>query len=112
MKVKNIDFKSIPQVPNIDGGILMKSLIKAESKLARVTGYNVKIVKQSGVQLCRLFESVFPNQKCHGSQCPACANNSKESGSGCRRSNIVSCTRLCALNVRLWWIPQQQLVLR
>ena len=88
-RVKNMDFTTVLQVPNTNGGVLARNLMRAEEKLARVSGYNVKIVEQSGIQLCRMFDRVFPNPTCHWDDCPTCLNSTKKGGSKCRKSNVV-----------------------
>ena len=64
-KVRHMQFSTLLQVPNTRGGILARNLIKAESELAKMTGYNVKIVEKAGIQSCRLFQRVFTPAKCH-----------------------------------------------
>ena len=87
-RVLGRDFTTVVNVPNTRGAELAKALIKAESNLAVMTGYEVKIVEQSGVQLRRLFTRVFSAKSCHWPECPACQNN--DSGqSGCKKTNVV-----------------------
>ena len=68
----------------------MKELMKIEPQLAKLTGYNVKIVEKSGVQLARLFQRVYSPSTCHWNDCPACkfCDTSKKK-SKCRVTNIV-----------------------
>ena len=88
-KVKNMQFTTLLQVPNTRGGELVKQLVKTEPSLARITGYNVKIVEKAGIQLRRMFQRVFTPTTCHWSNCPACAHSSDPSGSKCRKNNVV-----------------------
>ena len=84
-----MQFTTMLQVPNTRGGILAKNLIKAEPDLARITGYNVKVVEKAGIQLCRLFQRVFTPDRCHWDNCPTCLHSTSKGDSGCRKSNIV-----------------------
>ena len=68
----------------------MKELVKSESKLAHLTGYNVKIVEKSGTQLVRLFQRVHTPTQCHWDGCPACRYvDSNSKSSKCRINNVV-----------------------
>ena len=49
--VPGMQYTSIIKIPNTNGARLFKSLIAAETRLAKLSGYNVKIVESSGVQL-------------------------------------------------------------
>ena len=51
--VPGMNFTTIFKVPNTKNGILNSKSIKEESNLAKITGYNVKLVEDSGIQLER-----------------------------------------------------------
>ena len=83
-----MNFTSILKVPNTKGGALYRSLVKQEDKLARLSGYNVKIVESSGIQLVRLFPRVFKRPKCHWEDCAVCLE-SGDKPSLCKTRNLV-----------------------
>ena len=87
--VEGMQFSSILQVASSKGGRLIKKLVEAESSLAELSGYNVKIVEKSGTQLSRLFKRVFTNKNCHWGECPACMYSDDKVPSKCRINNIV-----------------------
>ena len=89
-RVKMMDYRTVLQVPNSKNGVLLKNLIKAEDNLALISGYNVKMVEQSGVQLSRIFPGMpSSTKKCHWTDCPVCSESNVKGASGCRISNIV-----------------------
>ena len=48
-------FTSVMSVPSSKDGRLLKMLSKAEPRLAKVTGYQVKYVEKSGRKLSKYF---------------------------------------------------------
>ena len=88
-RVENMDYSTILRVPNTRNSQLLNNLIKHETRLAKITGYNVKLVESSGVQLARLLQKNFSTKKCHWEDCAACADNDEKMGSRCRLSNVV-----------------------
>ena len=44
------------QVPNSKNGRLLKMLIKAEPKMAKISKYQVKYIEKSGKQLSKMFQ--------------------------------------------------------
>ena len=65
-------FSTVVNIPNTCGASLTQKLIKCETKLAKLTKYNVKVVEMSGMQLIRLFQRVHSPKSCHWSYCPVC----------------------------------------
>ena len=84
-KVKGMDFTSVVQVANTEGSILLNSLAKKEPKIAKITGYNVKIVERSGIKLIRLFNRTTSPDKCNWDNCSVCM----EGGKRCKQQNVV-----------------------
>ena len=82
-------FSSVLNVPNTQGAALARKLIRCETKLAKITGYNIKIVEKSGVQLCKLFQRIYTPAKCHVNECPVCEFNNDKGGCRCRMSIVV-----------------------
>ena len=50
---------SLLQVPSTKGARLLRVLIRQESTIARISGYNVKMCKKSGNPFARLFQRVY-----------------------------------------------------
>ena len=89
-RVCGMDYSTIVQVPSTKNGRLMKELVKIEPQLARITGYNVKVVEKSGIQLSRLFQRVYSSRRCQREGCPVCAfPESSEKPTKCKVNNIV-----------------------
>ena len=87
--VEGMKFSTIMQVQSSKGGRLLREMIRIESSLARVSGYNVKYVEKSGVPLARLFQRVFSDKTCHWDSCPTCKYSDSKKSSRCRTTNIV-----------------------
>ena len=83
------EFSSLVQVPSTKDAKLLKALIKLETKLAGITGYNVKITEKPGIPLARLFQRTYSPESCHWLNCPVCVNKEEGKRSRCRASNIV-----------------------
>ena len=82
-------YTTLIQVPSTKNGILVKNLARLEPSLARATGYNTKIVENSGVQLSRLFDKVFRPTRCHSDECMVRRLTPDGKGSRCRITNVV-----------------------
>ena len=87
--VGGMGFSTLLQVPNTANGELIRRLIGVEFRLAKMSGYNVKLVERSGTQLSRLFQRVFTPPTCHWPECPVCLESDGKKSSKCRLSNIV-----------------------
>ena len=85
----NKGYSTVISVPNTKGSVLVDELIKVEKSLAELTNYNVKIIEQSGVQLCRLFQRIHTPVVCHRNDCPVCEHNDGKKSSKCKMSNVV-----------------------
>ena len=86
--VAGMNYTSVLQIPNTGGAVLFRKLIEEENKLAKLTGYNVKIVECSGIQLVRLFPRTSKQTRCHWDDCAVCLVN-EEGSSKCRTRNLV-----------------------
>ena len=62
-RANGMEFGTILQVPSTRNSVLFNNLVKAEDKLVPVSGYCVKMVEQSGIQLSRLFPGMSSNTK-------------------------------------------------
>ena len=64
-----MDYSATLRVPNTKNSGLLNMLVKQETKLARITGYNIKLLEQSGVQLAKLVQKSYSSTKCHWNEC-------------------------------------------
>ena len=87
--VKGMCFTTVVQVPSTKNSVVVKSLARIKPVLAKTTGYNSKIVKESGVQIIRLFDRVFKPSKCHSEKCEVCRNTKEGKYSKCRVTIVV-----------------------
>ena len=93
-----MDYSTILQVPNTRNSALLNSLAKHEIRLTNITGYNVKLVEQSGVQLSRSVQKNFSVTKCHWSECATCCEMITKIGRGVE--SVILCTKVHVLNAR------------
>ena len=77
-RVEGMDYSTILQVPNTRNSEVLNSLVKHKTRLAKITGYNVKLIEQSGAQLSGLVQKNFTVTKCHWSDCATCCENDKK----------------------------------
>ena len=72
------------------GGELAKRLQVVEDRLARMTGYRVRISETSGSQLCRLLPNTNPwsGVDCGSSECYTCSQGG-ETLEDCKRRNVL-----------------------
>ena len=82
-------FSTVMQVPSSKNGRLLKMLARAEPRLAKVTGYQVKYVEKSGKQLTKFFTKEKTNLKCHRSDCAVCVNSDLKKNSMCQVKGVV-----------------------
>ena len=87
--VCGMKFSTILQIPSTHCSTLLNNLVCAEQQLATMSGYNVKLVQMSGIQLARIFQRFYTPHKCHLLECPVCKENTEKGASRCRNSNIV-----------------------
>ena len=89
-------------VPSSKDGRLVKMLAKAEPRIAKITGYQVKFIEKSGRKLSSLF-NVDTEVKCFRSDCAVCINSDQKTSSKCQMKGVVYlgiCT-LCDAEHRL-----------
>ena len=84
-----MEYSTLLQVPCTRNGRLAKAMIQQETNLARMSGYNVKIIEKPGTPLARLFQRIYTPETCHWNDCPACLNCPEGKRSKCRTSNIM-----------------------
>ena len=82
-------FSSLMQVPSSKGGILLKMLAKSEPRIAKASGYQVKLVEQSGKSLSNYFSKNLSKSKCHKICCSVCSNSRKKGSNMCGLKSVV-----------------------
>ena len=84
------DVKAVLFVPRTRGGELAARLRKEEEKLAQLTGYKVKIVERTGVQVKRILCKTNPwaGESCQRQGCLICTEEGGGKGD-CRRRSIL-----------------------
>ena len=70
--VPGMKFSSVMHVPSSKNGRLVKMLSKAEPRVAKITGYQVKYVEKGGRPLSRMFSKELSQNKCFRPDCAAC----------------------------------------
>ena len=71
-KVKGMEYSLILQVPNTEGSLLMNMLARKDPKIAKLTGYTIKIIEKGGVKLSRLFNRMTSPDSCNWDNCAVC----------------------------------------
>ena len=64
-KVPAMKFSTTFKVPSTKGGRLLKMLSKAEPRIAKICGYQLKMVEGSGRPLSNMFSKTFTDGRCH-----------------------------------------------
>ena len=88
-RIPGVKYTSIMQVPNSKGGRLLSMLAKAEPRLYKMTGYQVKYVEASGRQLSKSFPKDFSSNKCFRSKCAVCSNSEAKGPTLCQVKGVV-----------------------
>ena len=88
-RVNGMKFASLMQVPNSPGGQLINMLAKAEPRLAKASGYQIKLVEKSGKPLSYLFPKNFSSGKCQKAWCGVCSYSSSDSPILCNVKSVV-----------------------
>ena len=87
--VKGMKYSSVMQVPSSRNGRLLKMLARAEPRLAKVTGYQVKYVEKSGKKLTKYFKKEKSINRCHRDDCDVCCNSDLDHPSMCQVKGVV-----------------------
>ena len=89
LKVKDMKCTTIMMVPDTVNGVLFMSLCRSEPKLAKTTGYQVKMCESSGTQLSKLFKVPDSRRKCHRENCVVCKSLKGKGKSKFNQMNVV-----------------------
>ena len=74
-KVPGMQFSSVMMVPSSNSGRLFKMLTKAEPRLAKSSGYQIKLIEKPGRPLTRFFNKSFSSNRCHRTVCAVCSGS-------------------------------------
>ena len=85
--VRGMKYSTVLQVPSTQGSVLLREIARMEPRLAKASGFSVKIVEKSGIQLVRLFDRKMEKPTCGRVDCPPCARTDKKSR--CKKCNVV-----------------------
>ena len=89
VKVRGMRFSSIMQVPSSKGGQLVKLLARSEPKIAKGSGYQVKLVESSGRNLSKFFSKNLSKSSCHKAWCSVCSGSTKKGPKMCGIKSVV-----------------------
>ena len=95
--VPGMTFSSVMHVPSSKNSRLLKMLSKAEPRVAKITGYQVKFVEKPGRNLCNMFQKEISHTKCYREDCKVCFNSNPTIPSICQLKGVVylGICRLC-----------------
>ena len=85
--VRGMRYSTVLQVPSTGGSRLLREIAKVKPKLAKASGFSVKLVERSGVQLARLFDRKMERPTCGRSNCAPCTQANGKSR--CKKCNVV-----------------------
>ena len=88
-KIQNMKFTTIIMVPNSKDERLVKAVIKAEPKLARMTGYHAKVVEKNGRPLSKMLVTDLSDGKCGRLDCHVCLDSHKPGPTLCQTKSVV-----------------------
>ena len=87
--VPGMKYTSVMHVPSSKDARLLRMLAKAEPRIAKITGYQLKFVEKSGKNLSNLFSREPPQMKCDRGDCAVCVNSDPRKPSRCQLKSIV-----------------------
>ena len=64
-------------------------LAKAEPRVAKVTGYQVKFVEKPGKSLCNMFPKEISQPRCYRESCAVCINSTSKHPTRCQQKGVV-----------------------
>ena len=84
-------YSTLMQVPSTRDSRLFKMLCKAEPRIAKLTGYEVKYTERSGKQLCKVLtmSPALSNARCSRNDCQVCLNTSANGPTMCNVKGVV-----------------------
>ena len=88
-KVKGVAYSSIMMVPNSKDGRLLSMLAKAEPRMMKMSGYQIKYSEKSGKALSKCFPKDFSSSKCFRPECAVCINSDSKKSTLCQVKGVV-----------------------
>ena len=88
-KVHGIEYTTVLQCPSSKDSRLVRALAKVEPRLARSTGYQVKITEQGGKPLAKMFSTNLTSGLCHRNDCGVCDNPNIKGPPLCQVKSVV-----------------------
>ena len=82
-------YTSVMYVPSSRDGRLLRMLAKAEPRLSKVTGYQVKYIEKPGRKLNKFFSKEKNDNVCHRDECGVCVNADTKKPSMCQVKGVV-----------------------
>ena len=89
VKVHGLKYSTLLQVPNSKGGRLIKSLARAEHRLATNTRYQVKLIEKSGKPLSKSFNKDISLKHCHREWYAVCTDSNSKGPTKCGIKSVV-----------------------
>ena len=86
--VPDMPYTSVLQVPRTRGGRLLREIARLEPRLAKATGYHVKLLEKSGRPLSKFFNKNTSSSKCHREDCTPCNNPNIRGSSMCMAKGV------------------------
>ena len=95
--VPGMSYSSVMHVPSSKDSRLLRMMSKAEPRIAKITGYQIKFVEKPGRNLCNMFQKEASLTKCYRDDCRVCFNSDPKFPSCCQQKGVVylGVCRLC-----------------
>ena len=90
-KVPGIRYSLILKVPSSSGGRLIKALAEIEPRVARSSGYQVKLVEKSGKPLSHYYPQGVSKDKCHKAWCSVVQKHRRRNLLGVIKNSVPRC---------------------
>ena len=84
-----MSYTTLIQVPSSVNGRLTKRLARAEPRVAKLTGYQTKIVEKGGTPLSRMFPKNFSSPTCGRIKCNVCKHHTGKKPSLCQVKSVI-----------------------
>ena len=88
-KLPGFKYSTVLQVQNTKGSRLVREIAKVEPRLAKLSGYHVKLIEKGGKPLSKCFSKDFSEARCNRIDCQPCLNPAKCGPTLCKVKNVV-----------------------
>ena len=82
-------YTSVMYVPSTKDGRLLKMLARAEPRISKITGYQVKYIEKPGKKLSKFFSREKSENVCHREDYGVCINSDTKKPSMCQVKGVV-----------------------